>query len=278
MQSEAAKSLVRTVIPRSVRNWMRSPRKSAGWMWQTARFRLGASKELQLSPRCSLVCHPLAYRSAYEAQVCDPDQSEEFRQFLSYCHAGMFLFDIGASFGVFSLACGKLGGRAIAVEPSAIATEMIETQIKLNGLAGTVEVVQAAAGESTGSIEMLSSGVFADGYYKVVPGRSHRETTSVDMTTVDDLCTRFGMPTHLKIDVEGYEGAVLRGARQLLAKSSPLIFLELHNQMVAATGGDPSQLVDELLNLGYEFFSVRGERMSKGLALSAPICRVLARR
>lgn len=278
MHTDTVKTVARAVIPRGVRNWMRSPRKSAGWLWQNARFNFGYSEKLQISPECSLLCHPLAYRSAHEAQVCDPEQSEEFRQFLRFCHPGMLLFDIGASFGVFSLACAKFGGRAVAVEPSAIGTKMIETQLKLNGLGGAVEVVQAAAGELAGSIEMLSSGVFADGYLKVVPGRSQRETTRVDVTTVDDLSARFGTPSHLKIDVEGYEGAVLEGARQLLNESSPLIFLELHSEMVVASGGNPSQSLDQLLNAGYKVFSVHGESITKEQALSAPICRVLARR
>jgi FkbM family methyltransferase len=186
MDNEAVKSVIRAVIPREARNWARSPMKSAGWVWNTARFKFGLSK-LQFSPDCSLVCHPLAYKSAYEAQVGDPEQCEEFRQFLRHCHAGMFLFDIGASFAIFSLACAKLGGRAVAVEPSGLATKIIAIQLRLNGLVGAVEVIQAAAGKSAGSIEMLSSGVFADGYYKVVSGRSKRETTRVEVTTIDDL-------------------------------------------------------------------------------------------
>jgi FkbM family methyltransferase len=278
MQSEAVKSLVRAVIPREVRNWARSPRKSAGWLWRSARFRFGLIQELQISSECSLVCHPLAYKSAYMAQVCDPEQCEEFRQFLSHCHAGMLLFDIGASFGIFSLACAKLGGKAVAVEPSELAANMMATQLRLNSLVDAVDVIQAAAGETTGSIEMLSEGVFADGYYKVVSGRSKRETTRVDVTTVDDLSARFGTPSHLKIDVEGYEGAVLRGARQLLRKSSPLIFLELHNEMVAASGGDPTFALNELRTSGYEIFSTQSEAISDAQVLSYPICRILARR
>ena len=39
MRTEAVKSVGRAVIPREVRNWMRSSRKSAGWSWHSARFK-----------------------------------------------------------------------------------------------------------------------------------------------------------------------------------------------------------------------------------------------
>lgn len=224
------------------------------------------------------MCHPRAFEVAYRAQVCDPEQAAEFRQFLSHCHKGMLLFDIGASYGIFSLVAADVGGKAIAVEPSLIAVKMLSTQMRLNGLGDSIEVIAAAAGEREGSIRMLSSGVFSNGYFRFEKGRNKIETSSVNVITVDMLDAQFGTPSHLKIDVEGYEGAVLRGARKLLNESSPLIFLELHNEMVAATGGDPSFCLDELHRLGYSIFAIHGGPISKREALSVPISRVFASR
>jgi hypothetical protein len=148
----------------------------------------------------------------------------------------MLLFDMRGSFGLFSSRCAKLGGRAVAVDPSAIATRM-----------------------TVGSIEMLSSGVFADGFYRVAPKRNHREMTCVDVITIDNLSARLGVPWHLKIDAEGYEGTVLRGARKVLSRSSLMVFLELHDEMVAASGGGTScplrRTVEQRIHL---LFSVWG--------------------
>lgn len=278
MPVEQIKALARVLIPREVRNWMRSPRKSGEWLWDDALFRLGVKRRLQLPNGRALVCHPRAYRAAYCAQICDPDQSVEFQQFLSHCHKGMLLFDIGASFGIFSLACADLGGRAVAVEPSSLATRILSAQVRLNGLRDSVNVIAAAAGETEGTIRMLSSGVFSDGYLRAVSRRSPRETKSVDVTTLDALCSKFGVPTHVKIDVEGYEEPILRGARQLLSKCSPAIFLELHTEMVAASGGDPDFCIDELIRLGYRILSLQGNAIGKHEALSAPISRIRALR
>lgn len=254
MQSEGVKSAIRVLVPRNVRNWMRSPAKVLTWLWQSARFRCGFKNRLEISGGQSLLCHPLVYRAVQAAQVRDPEQAAEFHQFVSYCHRGMFLFDVGASFGIFSLACARLGGNAVAMDPSPIATDMIAKQLKLNNLKDNVRILQAAIGDMDGTIEMLSAGIYSGGYYRYESGRDRRELTRVPVTTLDHLAERFGRPSHLKIDLEGYEAPVIRGARELLKRASPLVFLELHNEMVHASSGDVTFCVNELLKLGYKIF------------------------
>jgi len=155
---------------------------------------------------------------------------------------------------------------------------MIAKQLRLNDLQERVKVLEVAVGDKDGTIEMLNAGIYSDGYYRYESARDRRELTNVRATTLDHLAAHFGWPSHLKIDVEGYEAAVIRGARELLTQSSPLVFLELHNEMVLASGGDPAYCVNELLRLGYNLFSAHGAPLSAEQALKPPICRVLARR
>lgn len=216
MEREKLKSAVRALVPREVRNWVRFSQKIFHWIWMNARFTFGFREHLQIAEGHTLLCHPLAYEVAQKAQVDDPVQSAEFHQFISLCRPGMLLFDIGASFGVFSLICGQVGGKAVAIDPSHIAARMIATQLKLNNLKDRVEVLEAAVGDTEGSIEMLRPGIYSDGYLRFEVGRDSRELTRVPVTTVDHLTERYGQPSHLKIDVEGYEAAVIRGARRLL--------------------------------------------------------------
>jgi len=277
MQSEGIKSAIRAVVPRDVRNWMRSPAKALTWLWQSARFTCGFTNTLEISDGESLLGHPLVYRAAQTAQVRDPEQAAEVHQFISHCHPGMFLFDVGASFGIFSLACARLGGKAIAIDPSRIATKLIAKQLKLNNLNDQIRILESAIGDTDGTIEKLSSGIYSNGHYRYEPSRDKRELTRVAVTTVDRLAERFGRPSPLKIDVEGFEAAVLRGARELLKGSSALVFIELYNEMVRAAGGDPAYCVNELLSLGYSIFSAYGTRLSVEQALKPPIRRLLAR-
>ena len=59
--------------------------------------------------------------------------------------------------------------------------------------------------------------------------------------TVDQMAAEYGVPTHIKIDMEGHEASVLRGARATLERHSPFLFLELHNEMVQFGGGNPNE-------------------------------------
>ena len=278
MGSQMLADAVRFAVPRGVRNWLRAPSKSAAWLWDSAQFSMGVTRRLQLAPDWTLICHPHAYKVVYRDQVVDPDQSQEFHNFLSSCDSSMVLLDIGAHFGIFSLAAAHFGGRAIAADPSPIATRMIQRQAALNGCADRIRIIQAAVSESDGVAGLLDSGVFSDGYFKVAKDRSKSELTQTPSLTVDSLASQFGDPSHIKIDVEGHEAAVLRSAGATLNRCSPTLFLELHNEMIAAEGGDPNAALDLLEHFGYATFGFNGEGVNRESLLAKPIVRLVARR
>jgi len=278
MSTDLLKSVIRATVPRPLRNWLRSPSRSAQWLWDASRFYFGATETLHFPPNWTLICHPHAYRVAYQAQIADREQSQEFKKFLLQCSDRMFLLDIGAHFGVFSLGAAGLGGKAVAVDPSPIATSMIARQCALNGLTDSIRIIQSAVSDVSGVVDMISSGVFSDGYFKILPGRAKSELSRTRATTIDQLVTEYGIPTHIKIDVEGQEAAVLRGGRKTLEQFSPILFLELHNEMVTAEGGDPNLALDELTQLRYEAFSLTGNSLERDAILQQPITRIVAAR
>lgn len=266
------------MVPRSARNWLRSPSKSLEWVWDSARFSLGITESLEISPNSFVVCHPRAYKIFHRDQLEDPEQSAEFRTFLSYCSDTMFLYDIGAHFGIFSLAAAGFGGRAIAVDASPAATHMIGIQASLNKCTDRLQVLRAAVSDENGAIQMLNSGVFSDGYFKATSQRPKSELTQVRALTIDQMAVQFGIPTHIKIDVEGHEAAVLRGARETLGRFWPILFLELHNEMVVSAGDDPRAALNELAELRYETFATDGDVISADAVLAMPIIRIVAKR
>ncbi len=264
-------------MPRRARNWLRSPSKSIEWLWDSLRFSVGATKELTLLPGWPLVCHPRVYKTLLRCQLTDPEQSGEFRNFVSYCDRSMCLFDIGASYGAFSFAAAHFGGTAIAVDPSPIAARLIRLQTRLNGYDKHIQIVEACVSDADGEAQMLSSGVFSDGYMRMARGRSSSELTKTRAVTIDQLADQFGPPTHIKIDVEGYEGAVIRGAKRTLTRWAPLLFLELHNEMIRSEGGDPSCVLDDLAEMGYEMSSVGSVRIERSAILQMHICRLVGK-
>jgi FkbM family methyltransferase len=278
MLDASLKTLIRRTVPRPLRNWLRSPSKSIEWMWDTIQFSLGATKTFEFPPALRIVMHPHAFKVAHKAQISEPEESAEFQNFISYCNSGMFLFDIGAHYGLFSLVAAQFNGTAVAVDPSDIAIRMIVRQIALNNAGNRIRTLRAAASDESGTLQMLSSGVFSEGYFKLAVGRSASEIANIRSVTIDEMTSEFGPPTHIKIDVEGHEAATLRGGRGTLTRFSPTLFLELHNEMVTADGGDPNAALDELQGLSYSPFSYGGVLLDRTHIFSKPITRVVARR
>lgn len=278
------KRIVRACIPRSVRDWLRSPAKSLEWAWAETKYAVGLSEAIQIRPEWSLLCHPGAYKFAYWAQDSDPDQVAEFDAFISSCMPGMTLFDIGAHFGLFSFAAlhyGSPTSRAIAIDPSTTATRMIKIQAELNSLSDRISIVKASVGADMGWKDMVTVGVHSGGYL-VEATESHTigERTRIQSITLDQLVEVFQVvPTHIKIDVEGSEAEVLLGGSKVLrSEYAPLLFIELHNKIIRERQGDPNKTLSILHDLGYTIFAVNGTPLDSNAILNLPLLRVVARK
>ncbi len=272
----------RRAVPRSVRNWVRAPGKALRWGWGELQYVVGRRQVREIRPGWRVVCHPLAYGQAYHAQQDDPDQIAEFDSFVAHCTAGMVLFDVGAHFGLFSLAAVHYGGpaaRVLAVDASPVAVRMTRIQAALNGASDRVRACQACVCDQTGSQDMVAVGVLADGYF-VAPAPHHtaRDATSVPATTLDRLAEESALrPTHVKIDVEGYEASVLKGGVRLLSgPDRPVLFLELHHQLIRDRGQDPLHPWTLLEEMGYEVSGSDGRPIDRDAALARPLVRVVA--
>ena len=125
------------------------------------------------------------------------------------------LFDVGANAGVYTvLACATSGCRCVAFEPSPATVRMLERNVAINNLQGSVKIRQAAVGLSLGTVWLTTD---AGPMNHIAASEATRPgTVEVPVTTLDSECGEFGSPTMLKVDVEGYEFAVLAGARDTL--------------------------------------------------------------
>jgi FkbM family methyltransferase len=186
---------------------------------------------------------------------------EEMSSFIDIAANANTFFDVGADRAIFSLVfCGSgAGKRAVAYEPSpgrfAAATELAA----LNGVDGRLTLRPAALGAIHGR---ASGTIFPDG---TMVTDSHDPTgtgADVEMTTVDREVEALGLvPDVMKIDVEGYELEVLRGAHGLLRKRKPVLCLELHLDLLERRGIAPAELVANLQSYGYHFRSCVGRQL-----------------
>ena len=155
---------------------------------------------------------------------------------------GLFL-DVGANVGTYTIWAAELGAEVIALEPAADTFGLLEENIALNGY--QVTAVQAAAGDHCGTARFsagLDAGNFLD----------HDGPVETRLVTVDSLVGDRPV-AGMKIDVEGFELDVLRGAAQALAgQRIGLIQLEWNEASRLVSGTDRQPVADLLASHGYQ--------------------------
>ena len=165
-------------------------------------------------------------------------------------------YDVGANYGFYSLLAKEVAPDcAVHVfEPQASLQEYLQqnlpavkrNQIALTDTVGSIDFYEGfdtgASGKSSTKLESVSSR--KETYQKV----------TVESTTLDEYIKTNAIPTFIKIDVEGAEISVLRGARQLLKKHKPTIAMEvwLGNKQQ----DDTHKATDLLLSLGYKEYDI----------------------
>jgi FkbM family methyltransferase len=181
---------------------------------------------------------------------------------------GMTVVDVGANHGMFSLEAAHLIGRdglVHAFEPTPRTRELLRSNLAANGLS-TVKVFSSALGDASGTASLRVhnelSGLNTLAALDVTWNHQKLaadEIINVPVTTLSAHAAAEGLGhiDFLKIDVEGFELSVIRGARELLReKRIDLILLEIGDGTCATAGIEPIELLRELESLGYRLHSI----------------------
>ncbi len=142
---------------------------------------------------------------------------------------GQVVLDIGADVGWYTIQASRAvghSGTVIALEPDAHNANQLEQNLRLNGLSN-VRVLRKAAWSHSGIVGWHESAVAV--WHKVSPEASAK----VEAVTVDELAGQLGLGRvdWIKLDVEGGEIEVLRGAWQTLEQFHPVLLIEVHETL-----------------------------------------------
>ncbi len=171
--------------------------------------------------------------------------------FEEYCTSGMTVVDVGANLGYYSLLAARLvgpSGKVVALEPNSENCRLLLSSLRLND-AGNVQLLPVAADTATGwayySTHVGSNGgLIEEGDLLSHPG------TVVPTFRLDDLVE--GPVGFLKMDVEGAEGRVVRGATRIIERDRPVVTTELKDEMLRRVSGTTvAEYLGYFESLGY---------------------------
>lgn len=164
-----------------------------------------------------------------------------------YLRPGMVVADIGANIGAHTLLfAGAVApsGRVLAFEPTDYAFRKLERNASLNRAVVPIETVHVALSDTPGPERDVDFRSSWPTFGKRRDGLSH-----VGFDTFDAWCARNGVDKVdvIKLDVDGHEYAIVRGAEEMIRKSRPIIFIECGAWHFDGTGNPLARLQE----LGY---------------------------
>lgn len=151
------------------------------------------------------------------------------------------VFDVGSHHGLHTVVMARRSARVIAIEPNPHNIAILRRNVAVNRLKNVV-VRQAAVGDSIGKIALPQDS--GEGGVLLEKSKS-LPTINVDLLPLDHMAAEYGFPQFLKIDVEGFEGRVLKGASEIIRRR-PEIMIEVHVDWVSRYGSSVEEVVDLL--------------------------------
>lgn len=178
---------------------------------------------------------------------------EKRRLFERTIQPGSTVYDVGANVGFYTLLASVLvgaSGRVVAFEPVPRNLSLLHEHLRLNRVEN-VRVVEAAVAEREGRAR------FDLGPHASMGRLSEGGSLEISTVVLDPLVASAELPPPdvMKIDVEGAEGLVLRGAQSVLTDRRPEIFLSTHGPEVHR------ECTGLLLSLGYRLTPIDGGDM-----------------
>ena len=183
-----------------------------------------------------------------------------FAQCIEACAGKASFLDVGAHVGLYSLPVSRVlapGGRVYAFEPAEGSYRYLQRHITYNGVTNICPyqlVVGDMRKDSVPFYEHVVASSALSGLTKRIKRRTDRYVEKPrSQIALDDFCAEHRLaPDVIKIDVEGAELLVLRGAKSTLARHGPMLFLSVHPAHLEAMGQSTEELADLLRDMGYE--------------------------
>jgi FkbM family methyltransferase len=253
------KTAHKIAIARAAYQFVHRCRKIVGLTDSTIVSRGGETFQLDLAQGIDL--------AIYLGNIFERNTKQALRDLVA---AGGVVLDIGANIGAHTLHLAKLvgpTGRVLAFEPTDFAFRKLQRNIELNSpLAKRITAYNCFLAAKDGD-------ALPDSIYSSWPLISESElhakhlgrampTRSASTRSVDSVVSEAGDPSIqlVKLDVDGFECEILRGAAKLLSVQKPVFVMELAPYVLKERGASLAELLSLLTSNGYRLYNERTRR------------------
>jgi FkbM family methyltransferase len=201
-------------------------------------------------PRQSHMTWNAAFTGAYEGSVVD-----YVKEFIE---PDSVVLDVGASYGFWTVPLAQTaaacGAKVWTFEPNPSNNHWLSKNVALNGLDAHVTMRKTGLGDSTESLTLVATEGGTGFGAIALPGRSGDHDNESRMAVAVERLDDVELPDRIslmKIDVEGFELAALRGGVETIMRDRPIIFGEFSPHWLRRRG-EHSRLRPLLQELGYD--------------------------
>ena len=181
---------------------------------------------------------------------------------------GSVCLDVGAHVGIYALSLARWAGpsgRVFAFEPSPGTRSVLESNIRRNRYENRITVVPKGVSDRQSQSTFFAADLA--GFSRLGepnPERPEAHTSfPVSLTTIDDFCAEQNIqPNWILIDIEGYEVAALKGARQTIDASRGKLGLvvEMHPFLWSSAGTSKEEFAALVSKYGLKTRAISGQQ------------------
>ena len=183
--------------------------------------------------------------SVHHRYVDEVYEPEVFQLLKQKINKDDIIFDVGAYIGVYSIILSRFlgrNGKVYAFEPAPGAVDLLNEHLDLNDVRGKVEVLPYGVGAECGRGRLFAKREHIQNSFSSteIGEKGDTETVEVSVVSLDAFCQERSIrPAWVKVDTEGWELPVLRGAVNLFSKNKDMRFIvEMHPYAWATAGYD----------------------------------------
>jgi FkbM family methyltransferase len=179
---------------------------------------------------------------------CGLHEFEDMAFLLHVLRPGDLFIDVGANVGSYSILAASAGAKVIAFEPIPTTFRKFLDNIGLNHFESLISPRNQGVGESYGTLRFTSG---LDTINHVATETDTTESIKVEVMPLDSLSAENQGPVIIKIDVEGFEMSVIKGAVHIFNNPNLLAVLMELNGNGRRYGIEDDDLHSRMLSLGF---------------------------